>query len=122
MLAQPRRLPSDARVKRLTNTTLPEAAAERVRQEHHRAIEELQALPCVTLRVIRDVELEDGKPKPVPHGLGRPALWVRESCPRGASTTGRVTEVRTGSGDRKHVVVLQADGWGATITVDVLVA
>lgn len=109
-------------MKTLITRRLADAGTEQTRQEHHAAIVELQQLPCVTLRVIRDVSLANGIPTQVAHGLGRPPLFVRESCPRGASTSGRVTEIRTGTGDRKAVVVLQADGWGATITVDVVVA
>lgn len=108
-------------MKALAHTTLADPATERVRQELVAAVRELQTLPASSLRVIRDVVLVDGAETPVAHGLGRPASWVKESCPRNASTTGRVEEVRTGTGDRSKVVVLKATGWGAPITVDVCV-
>jgi len=108
-------------MRRLVQTRLADPALERVRQDHAAAIGELQGLPCVALRVVTDVELADGIETPVAHGLGRPALWVRESAPRNASTTGRVDEIRTGSADRRKFVVLKATGFGATITVDVAV-
>ena len=103
-------------------TRLPDPALDAVRQDHAAAIGELQNLPAASMRVIQGVELADGIATPVAHGLGRPAAWVRESCPRGAATAGLVEEIRTGTGDRRKVVVLRATGWGATITVDLLVA
>lgn len=109
-------------MRRLISTQLGDPVAERVRQDHAAAITELQGLPAVNLRIIPDVELADGVATPVAHGLGRPARWVRESCPRNPSTSGRVEEVRTGSHDRNRYVVLKASGFGATVTVDVAVA
>lgn len=108
-------------MRRLTTTRLADATLERVRQEHASAIGELQALPAVTMRIIPDVTLADGVETPVPHGLGRPAQWVRESCVRGAAASGRVEEIRNGTHDRKLYVVLKATGWGATITASVAV-
>lgn len=109
-------------MRRLTVRTLPDPSLEAVRQDHAAAIHELQALPAVSIRIVTNVSLADGVETPVAHGLGRPPQWVRESCPRSPSTSGRVEEVRTGSGDRRKFVVLKATGWGATITVDVMVA
>jgi hypothetical protein len=44
------------------------------------------------------------------------------SAVRGASTTGRIDDTsRTGGNDRAKFAVLTATGWGATITVDLLV-
>lgn len=108
-------------MKRLTSIRLPEPAAEQARQEHAAAIRELQDLPAAAARVIAGVELEDGVVTPVAHGLGRPPAFVQASCPRNPSTSGRIEEVRAGDHDRSRVVALEANGWGATITVDVLV-
>jgi hypothetical protein len=109
-------------VKRLATTRLADPALERVRQEHADAITELQRAPLAEAHVVENVRLADGVPTPVAHWLGRLPIYVRESCPRGASSTGRVDEIRTGSHDRSKYVVLQASGWGATIVVDVMVA
>lgn len=94
--------------------------AERVRRSHHDAIVDLQDAPGYGARVIAGVELADGVERAVSHKLGRAPIFVRESCPRGAVTTGRVEEIRTTS-DRSLIVVLKATGWGGTITVDVMV-
>lgn len=101
--------------------TLDDAKAEAVRRDHQRAIEELQSLPAATLRVIQGIELADATAVAVPHGLGRPPLWVKASDPRNPSTSGRIEEVRSSSTDRSKYVTLMASGWGATITVDVAV-
>jgi hypothetical protein len=119
LAAEPRRLAVP--VRRLANATLPDAAAERVRQDHAAAIHELQGLPLAGALVVTDVSLADGVPTPVGHGLRRPPRWVGVSAIRGASTSGRVDENRDGTGDRGRVVVLEANGYGATIVVDVLV-
>jgi hypothetical protein len=108
-------------MKKLSNTRLADADAERVRQEHAAAIGELQNLPASALRVVRDVVLADGVETPVSHGLGRPPAWSSVSCPRNPSSSGRIEEVRSGGHDRAKVVVLKASGWGATITVDLAV-
>ena len=92
------------------------AAAETTRRTHEACILELQASGP---RVIADVELADGVERPIAHKLGRKPVFVTTSPPRGASTSGRIEEVRSGSYDRAQVVVLKATGWGATITVDV---
>lgn len=98
-----------------------EGDAERVRREHADAIAELQKLPAASLTVLAGIELEDGVATPIAHGLGRKPLWVSPSAPRDATSTGRIAEVRSGSYDRSRFVVLQADGWGATITIDLAV-
>jgi len=104
-----------------TSTVLRDAEVEQVRRDHHDRIVELQALPATAMRVLPGIQLADGVPTPIAHGLGRRPRWVRESCPRGGSTVGSVIEVRDGSYNPDRYVVLQADGWGATITVDVVV-
>jgi hypothetical protein len=100
---------------------LEDQDAELVRSEHERKIVELQRLPAAAMRVVYDVELADGVATPVPHGLGRTYLVAIPSAPRGASTTGRIVELRDGAADRTRYVTLTATGWGATITVDVAV-
>jgi hypothetical protein len=100
---------------------LDDADAERVRRSHGDAIRELQGMPAASTVIIADVSLANGVDTPVPHRLGRRPRMVIVSPPRGASTTGRITEVRTGSHDRTQVVVLRADGWGATVAVDLAV-
>lgn len=100
---------------------LSDEDAERVRRSHEEKIRELQTSPAIGLRVIPDVRLPDSVATTIAHGLGRIPQWVRESCPRGATSSGRVEEVRDGSADRRHFVILKATGWGATITVDVAV-
>lgn len=104
-----------------TTARLADPVDDRVRQGIDRQIRELQAAPAVSMVVIPGVELEDGVETPIPHGLGRPARWVKESAPRSATTTGRVEEVRGSTHDRTRYVVLKATDWGATITVDVAV-
>lgn len=94
-----------------------EGSAEVVRREHERAIRELQALPTADVAIISDISLVDGVETPVAHRLGRLPRMLSVSPPRGASSTGRIEEVRTG--DRTQVVTLKATGWGATITVDI---
>ena len=100
----------------LQDITLADANAERVRRDRDDAIRELQRLQP---RIVANVALADGIATEVPHGLGRVPLWVKESCVRGATSTGRIVETRDGI-DRTKAVKLTASGWGATITVDVL--
>jgi len=82
-------------------------------------IRELQGV--AEARTIRDVELADATETPVNHGLGVVG-FVQVSPPRGASSSGRIEEVRSSGFDRKKTVVLEATGYGATVTVDVRVS
>ena len=104
---------------------LPDAKTDRAVRDHARVIGELAGKPAAGMQVIADVALEDGVETPIVHKLGKVPTWVRESCVRGASTTGRVEEVRTSTTystySRSEYVILKATGWGATITVDLLV-
>lgn len=100
---------------------LPEPTADRANRNHEERLRSLEQAPSALLDVIPSVALKDGVATPIAHKLGRPARWVRESCVRGAATTGRVEEVRSGQYDRREYVVLKATGFGATITVDVAV-
>lgn len=91
---------------------------ERIRRNIIDALRELQQLPVVATIHKADVNLADGETTHISHGLGRNPTMVVISPPRGASTSGRIEEVRSGI-DRKKYVALKATGWGATITVDV---
>ncbi len=110
-------------MRRVISTTLGDQQAERARLEHARAIEELQRQPLAGAVVVEAVSLADGIATPVPHGLGRLPRFVLPSAPRGPSTSGRIEEVRstTSTLDRRKFVVLTANGWGATIVVDVVI-
>jgi hypothetical protein len=96
-------------------------AAEQARRVHEECILELQKQPATGLRVLEDVALADATETPIAHKLGRKPLWVQASCVRGALNAGRIEEVRSGSYDRTRVVVLKATGFGATVTVEVVV-
>lgn len=99
---------------------LPDAQAEEARRVIVDAVRELQALPASSLTVVPNVELPDGALVSVAHKLGRPPLFASCSVPRDPTSTGRIEEVRDGT-DRKRVIVLRAIGYGATVTVDVVV-
>lgn len=100
---------------------LADQDAERVRVSHERALTELQAKPAATEVVLRGVVLEAGKATYVPHGLGRAPTCVLPSIPRGAAAAGWIDDIRTGV-DLTKFLLLQANGYGATITVDLRVA
>ena len=100
---------------------LEDPKAEQVRAEHHRAIVELQGSPLSRAVVIRDVRLTDGDTLPVAHGLGRVPVFVCPSAPRDALSSGSIIEVRSSAYPAKQYVMLLAQGWGADITVDLLV-
>lgn len=92
--------------------------AERVRQSHARAISELQGQ--LEIRVIRDLSLANNVRTPVSHGLGRAPAWVNASAVRGSVTVGCIVEFRDGV-DRTTRVDVAASGFGATVTVDLMV-
>jgi hypothetical protein len=72
--------------------------------------------------VVAGVELADGVVTPIAHKLGRAPAWMGISLVRGAASTGRIDDTsREGGNDRSKFAVLTATGWGATITVDLLV-
>ncbi len=95
---------------------------ERIRRNLATAVRELQRLWSATAKVAKtDLVLADGIPTAIPHGLGRKAfVWV--SPPRGASSSGRIEEVRDGAYDPTKYVVIKATGYGGPITVDVAVS
>jgi len=69
--------------------------------------------------VIRAVSLPNATTVTVPHGLGYAYSHVSVSPPTGGSSTGRI-QIITPTDASKHVK-LQANGWGATIAVDLRV-
>lgn len=98
-----------------------DANADRVRRHHDQQIGELQALPATAIKVISNIDLPDGVETPIPHGLGRPATWHKESTIRNPAGNGVIQEVRGGSYDRSKVIVLKATSYAATITIDLMV-
>lgn len=97
---------------------LADEQLERVRRNTHDAVSELQRLPSSTARILRNIALLDGIATPIAHGLGRRAFVVH-SPPRGAMSAGYIEEVRDGSSKPETYVVLKANGYGATITIDI---
>lgn len=105
-------------MRQLQDIKLADVDAERVRRDHADAIRELQrALPVI----VKNVVLADSTATHVPNPLGRVPQAVTQSIVRGAiATAGRISETTDGV-DRTRTLVLTATGWGATITIDVLV-
>ena len=103
----------------LVTPKLTDERAERARREHDEAIRELQASPLFPARIVRDVSMPDATNVIMQHGFGRPVVAI-VGAPRGASTSGRIEEIRATGYDRSKVIVLKATGWGATITADVV--
>lgn len=100
--------------------TLDDEKVERVRRSHHAAIQELQRLPLVRAVTIADVTLADGVVTPIAHRFGRRVMAFPSGI-RGAVSSGRIVESRDGNYDRSQFLVLTASGWGAVITIDLLV-
>jgi hypothetical protein len=100
---------------------LADETAEQVRQSHARAIEELQAIPLMRGKLIRDVELVDGVETVVPHNLGhRAALFLAIPLQLASgATNGRLldaTLLRTDI-DASRMSVLKATGFTVTLKV-----
>lgn len=100
---------------------LEDERAERVRRSHAAAIVELQGLPAASQRVVPNVRLKDGVATAINHRLDRAPVFVGVSVPRGAVSAGFIVEVRGGNIEPTKQLVLTASGYGATITVDVVV-
>ena len=94
---------------------------ERALQDHRATIDKVAAQPGVGMVVLGAVELADGVETPVPHKLGKAPGAVWHSAVRGSVTAGCIEDVRTGGYDRAKFVTLKASGYGATVTVDVIV-
>lgn len=106
-------------MKKLPTIVLADLDAEQVRRSHHEAIEALQRIPAASAKTLSNVSLANGASTFVPHGLGRTPTMVKPSMPRGASSSGYIVEIRDNSYDRTKQLKLQANGYGATITVDI---
>lgn len=118
--------------KRLVESTVTPAVivqlddpdSERVRSNHEQRLTELARLPLASAIVLPGVVLADGVETAVLHGLGRLPKFLSVSVPRGGpSSGGLVQEIRASGSthDPRQRAVLKASGWGATITVDVLI-
>jgi hypothetical protein len=98
---------------------LADELLERVRRNFADAISEIQRLRITGARVLEGIELDDGVETLVSHTLGRRAV-VFVSPVRGAASAGRIDELRDGV-DASKFIKLMASGYGATVTVDLLV-
>lgn len=105
----------------LLATKLADTVLETIRRNFAEAITELQKLPFAGARIISGVVLADGVETPIAHQLGRLPLFVVASIPRGALSAGRIDEIRNGTVDRSKLLKLKASGYGAVITVDLVV-
>jgi hypothetical protein len=94
------------------------AELESIRRNLADALRELQGSTFARVTTVKDVALADGVSTPIPHRLGVAAFAI-PSPVRGASTSGRIEEVRDTQYDRSLFIVLRATGYGATVTVDV---
>jgi hypothetical protein len=101
--------------------TLPDAAAERMRQRFTECIRELQDAPTSAANYVINVALADGVETTVAHNAGRTPIMVLVSPPRGPLASGRIEEVRPTTVDRTRFVVLKATGYGITVVADVMV-
>lgn len=110
-------------VGKLVDVRLAVDDAERARKSHADAIRELQVAPAAGLSVIRGVVLPNVTNVVVSHKLGRSPVFVGVSIPRRAAGFGAVIEVTglAAQPDRAQSIVLQAGGYSATVTVDVIV-
>lgn len=93
--------------------------AERVRRNHDLRLKQIAGRPAFALTVLGEFSLANGVTTTISHKLGRVPAQILVSPPRGASSTGRIEEVR--EGDRTKSIKLLATGWGATVKVDVSV-
>ncbi len=110
------------RLKPPLSITLDDEKSERANQHHEDRINELQQLPSAGLTVLPNITLADGVATIISHRLGRRPLWVGVSVPRGAATTaGYIIETRDGTQDPTKFLILTANDYGATVTVDGLV-
>lgn len=102
------------RLRQLSGRRLPDPQAEESRREQHEAIVELQRIASRVGVVLPNVALEDGIETPIAHGLGRAPRIIKPGILRGAASAGYINEIRRDA----ELVVLRADGYGATIRVD----
>lgn len=79
----------------------------------------LQNQPWLAAAGFTGIALEDGVTKKLKHGLGRRYREVYLTPPKGPASTGRIEELT--ADDPTKEVWLQANGYGATVTVNVRV-
>jgi DNA-binding winged helix-turn-helix (wHTH) protein len=90
--------------------------AERTRRDAAGAIKDLASRPAAGLVSLGEFDLEDGVERIVNHKLGRvPVVFLGPV--RGPSTVGMIELVRI----NRRSVTLKASGYGATVTVNVVV-
>jgi hypothetical protein len=119
---------------KLDDSRLSDAVTERVCRSIRDAVHEIQDLPAMKLRLIRDVVVVNNNDVIVRHGLGRAPLWVGISAVRwdGAAFIDSGTFFDRGTRDaagnpieRSKFIVLAADNFtsagSVVLTVDVLV-
>lgn len=109
-------------MKALLDARIADEKTDRFVRSIAEAVRELQRLKAATLDVIPNQQLPDNVVVLVPHKLGRAPVIVLISPPRGAAAAGIVNEVvdiPAGNPDRSRYVGLKANGFGATVTVDV---
>lgn len=100
-------------------------ALDRIFRNVHERIDQLQGLLATRFKLIESVELPDNTDVPVRHGLGRMAR-VFHSTPwaiSGSVTTGHIrnrTRLVADKYDPTQYVVFQADDWGTTMYIDLL--
>ncbi len=96
---------------------LKDADAARALLDHRQAIVEIQQRPIVDGVLIKNVTLRGATPVSVRHGLSRvPRGWLVVRYPV-AAASGRVGQTASDG----QTLSLQADGWGADISVDLWV-
>ena len=108
------------------SVALNDPNAEAVRKNVDQRIGEIQALPAAGLKVIRNVVLPDGVGVRVPHGLGRKPIAAWPSFIRNAASAGVIADFEASSpsgarNEQSETISLVALGFGADITVDIVV-
>jgi hypothetical protein len=101
-------VPPGKRFKPPATGKLADKEAEQVRQNHDLRIRELQNIPVVGGKLIKDIELESDVLTPVAHGLGRRAT-VLLSPPRGVDTIVRIAATPAGQ-ESTTAAVTEPDG------------
>lgn len=94
---------------------------ERAFKDQARTVDTIAAAPGVNMAVLGAFELADGVETPIPHKLGKVPSAAWASFVRGPVTVGMIEEVTSSSWDRAKYLTLKASGYGATVTVVVVV-
>ncbi len=111
---------------RLLEARIADPTTDSVVKSHAVTLKEIMALPASEIRVIGPVQLPDGSGVQIPHGLGRKPLTFFLSPPDGATAAGVVQDYGSitpagAPNDQTRYISLRAVGFGATITVMVMV-